>query len=94
MSSSEISINDYELKDCNGNMRSLASNWSAAPKLDEGIISKSKGNVPDSIKSCINGSNCVFNSLDNLLNNSIRFLEKTGITFAEVDQSAANAIKG
>ena len=93
MGNSEININNYELKDSNGNMRSLASNWAATHKVDEGIIRKSKGNVPDSIKDCINASGQVFDSFNNLLNNSIRFFEKAGLIFADADQTAAKAIK-
>jgi hypothetical protein len=94
LDNSEIKINSYELKDSNGNIITLAHNWETVPFLDDGIINKSKGNVPESIKECINCYNQVADSFNILLNNSICFFDKIGIRFTDADEEAATTIKG
>lgn len=89
----EIVITDYELKECNGNLKDLYSNWSGVPTVSEEIICTSEGNSSEQIKSCLSMTNQVSNSMQKLLSNSVAFFDALGVSFHDSDASAAQNIE-
>lgn len=89
----EIKITDYELKECNGNLKSLSSTWAGVPKVSEKTISTSGGNSAEQVQSFLGMTKQVSSSMQQLLDNSVAFFEALGITFHDSDTSAAQNIE-
>lgn len=89
----EIKITDYELKECNGNLKSLSSTWSGVPKVSENTISTSGGNSAEQVKSCLSMTKQISSSMQQLLDNSVAFFEALGVSFHDSDTSAAQNIE-
>lgn len=89
----EIKITDYELKECNGNLKSLSSMWADVPKVSEKTISTSGGNSAERVQSCLSMTKQVSKSMQQLLDNSVTFFEVLGISFHDGDFSAAQNIE-
>lgn len=90
--SQEIKITDYELKECNGNLKTLSSTWMSVPEISDKTITKSKGYSADSVKSCLDVTMKMSNAMQQLLDNSVTFFESLGISFHDSDASAAQNI--
>lgn len=89
----EIKITDYELKECNGNLKSLSSMWTGVPKVSEKTINVSEGYSAEKVKSCLSMTKQVSNSMQQLLDNSVAFFEALGVSFYDSDTSAAQNIE-
>ena len=89
----EIKITDYEVKECNGDLKSLSSMWAGVPTVSEKTISTSGGNSAERVQSCLGMTKQVSNSMQRLLDNSVAFFQALGISFHYSDTSAAQNIE-
>lgn len=89
----EIKITDYELKKCNGNLKSLSSTWASVPIVAEKTISISKGYSAEDVQCCLGMTKQVSTSMQKLLDNSVAFFVALGISFQDSDISAAQNIE-
>lgn len=91
MSGKEISIVEYELSDCNGNLRTLRGSWESMPSITE-QLGESRGEAADEARDCVDAAAQVRAAMQTLLTDTISFFERTGITFRDADdEAAANA---
>lgn len=90
--SEEISIVDFELQECNGSLSKLISNFGSAPKIDKNLLSESKGHSAKGFRSGLEASSQVSQSMQSLLDNSLRFFTQAGVSFQESDQEAARNV--
>jgi len=88
----EISISEFDLGRCQGNLKVLRSDWSAMPGLSDSCISDSKGRSPEAIVLCTGAAQQVSSAMDGLLKASVAFFESAGISFKEADEAAAGQI--
>mgnify|MGYP004563588673 CR=1 FL=1 len=89
----EIKITDYELEECNGNLKSLSSTWAAVPKVSGKTIGTSRGHSAEQLITCLNMTKQISKSMQQLLDNSVMFFEELGISFQDSDASAARNIE-
>ena len=92
MSNNEIRITQYELENCNGNLKQLFSAWFSVPKVSSSMVSISTGKSADVIKSSLDLTEEVSKSFQSLLYNSIHYFESIGIAFQESDEAALRSI--
>lgn len=90
--SQEIKFTEYKLEDCECNLRTLYSLWSFVPICWNKTISISKGMSASKVRDSLSMTNEISKSMQNLLENSIKFFEKAGIAFRDSDVSAAQNI--
>lgn len=92
MAGQEISINQDELQNCNGNLKQLKAIWEGVAVPASKAIYLSKGRTADLITSCMEGSNECRDVLIEMLQNSIVRYEALGITFEEAQMQAQEYI--
>ena len=92
MSSTEIKLVDYELKESQGNLKTLLSNWESVPDAPTKIITKSSGVSAKALKDCLKETKKISNSMSLLLGNTCSFFEKAGVAFLESDSEASKNI--
>ena len=92
MGNGQITILEYTLEDCKGNLRSLQSNWGQVPAVPSSTITCSKGYSAEAVADTLKITGQVSMSFDRLLYNSVLFFEKMGVAFEESDQEAAKNI--
>lgn len=92
MSKQEISITEFELEDSKGHLAKLKFNWAKVPTISASVISESKGNSADKVKSHLESTNQVSDSFQVLLDNSLSFFSQMGIAFQESDEKASQNI--
>ena len=93
MGDNEIKITEFQLIECNGNLKTLSRQWKNVPNLTGDIIKKSEGYSAEDVKLSLDATKQVSNELDTLLNNSILFFENLGISFKESDEAASKYIE-
>lgn len=91
MSDKEITIVEYELVKSNGNLKTLRGSWDGMPKIPD-LLDESKGAAADAARDCGAAAGQVRASLSQLLESSIAFFERAGISFQEADQNAAENV--
>lgn len=89
MGKQEITIDNYTLADCNGNLRKLQNEWSGVPKVSKSLVETSKGHAAQALQDCLSSTKEVSSALQELLSNSTRFFEGMGVSFEESDRKAA-----
>lgn len=92
MSNKEISITEFELEDCKGNLRTLQANWESVPAVPVAVMTTSRGNSPEAVKNCLEATAQVSDAFDDLLENSLTFFQSMGIAFQESDEKAAQSL--
>ena len=89
MSGKTITIVDFELQSCDGNLLNLAQSWQSMPNLTEDPISVSTGQCADSAKLCVTNARDLVNEVAVLLENTAQFLGNVGVSFQKADTLAA-----
>ena len=92
MDSKEITISSFELTESNGNLKALASNWSAVPNVTSAGMAKSKGDSVDRILDVADVTQQVSKAFSRMIDNTIGFLAAVGVSFEDADNSAAQNI--
>lgn len=92
MSNKEISIAEFELQDCAGNLKTLQTNWLNVPTVPVSTLTQSEGKSADAVRGIISATQAVSDSFQNLLENSCDFSTQMGIYFQESDEQAAKTI--
>ncbi len=92
MPSTEIKLVDYELKESQGNLKTLLTNWESVPDVPAKVINKSSGVSAIALKGCLNKTKKISNSMSLLLGNTFSFFEKAGVAFLESDSEASKNI--
>ena len=93
MSGQEISILEYALEDCEGNLTQLQKEWCSVPKIDHGVFFRSRGKVENILLNCFDAADCIQTNMADLLTNTIEFFEHTGVQFSDADAAAAKDIQ-
>ena len=92
MSKNEICISEFELQNCNGNLRSLKTNWAHVPTVSSEVLSVSKGYSAEKMRSIIEETQQVSTCFRTLLDISLQLFTQIGIEFQESDRLAASNI--
>lgn len=92
MADKEIKIAEYELADCEGNLKSIKSAWAAVPKISTEEIEESSGNSRNCIVDIIEVSDMIRASFDKMLDNTMSFFTELGIAFETADDEASKQI--
>lgn len=92
MANNEISIVEYGIDDCKGNLRELRSMWAGVPTVSASEVEESDGMSATCIRETADATNMIREAFDRLLDSTIRFLEQTGIRFEESDNAAKNNV--
>ena len=74
-----------------GNLKTLASEWSGVPKVEESIV-KSHTNVEISLINMTTSANQIAECFSELLDATISFFTEVGISFLEADDTSAKNI--
>lgn len=91
--STEITIANYKLNECEGNLKVLIKNWKGIPKSNQNIIGESHGGVAVSMERGLITSDKLQKAMTSMLENSLQFFETTGIKFSDADNTSASQIQ-
>lgn len=92
MADKEIKIVDYELANCEGNLLTICSEWESTPRVSKDEVYYSEGRSANKLLEIIEVATMVQKSLENLLQNTLSFLVKTGVEFKTADEEGAQYI--
>ncbi len=88
MSNQEITVVEYELEASGGNLRTLQSGWNDMPAIQD-LLEESAGLAAEKARDAVDCAHQARQALSQLLDKSIAFFERVGLTFQEADQNAA-----